>query len=173
MARIHVPIKQRHYSPWFEEPVSSDDLDGLPLLRGRVPAPIQIAAGEYGYDPLYFRRMLHAQAVDARQADATRCCGITGFLKASALCDADPLSLSAHCASAMHMHPSCGARPVRRIEYLFDHVRTEQMLFDGVIEPTECCIRDRVPESAWNSNGKMLNGMRHEESWHNLLRRKN
>jgi L-alanine-DL-glutamate epimerase-like enolase superfamily enzyme len=120
---------------WFEEPVSSDDLHGLHLLRDRVPAPVEIAAGEYGFDPLYFRRMLEAQAVDVLQADATRCCGITGFLKAAALCDAEPLPLSAHCAPALHVHPCCAARPVRHIEYFYDHVRIERMFFDGVIEP--------------------------------------
>jgi L-alanine-DL-glutamate epimerase-like enolase superfamily enzyme len=120
---------------WFEEPVSSDDLGGLHLLRQRVPAPIEIAAGEYGYDPWYFRRMLRAEAVDVLQADATRCCGITGFLKASALCEAEPLPLSAHCAPAIHVHPCCAARPIRHIEYFYDHVRIEHMLFDGVIEP--------------------------------------
>jgi L-alanine-DL-glutamate epimerase-like enolase superfamily enzyme len=36
---------------WFEEPVSSDDLAGLRLLRDRAPAIIEIAAGEYGYEP--------------------------------------------------------------------------------------------------------------------------
>ena len=41
---------------WFEEPVSSDDLDGLRLLRDRAPAGIAITAGEYGYDAPYFRR---------------------------------------------------------------------------------------------------------------------
>ena len=45
---------------WFEEPVSSDDLDGLRLLRDRAPAGMDIAAGEYGYDLFYFRRMLEA-----------------------------------------------------------------------------------------------------------------
>ncbi|HET8721338.1 MAG TPA: enolase C-terminal domain-like protein [Nitrospira sp.] len=120
---------------WFEEPVSSDDLEGLHRLRERVPAPIDIAAGEYGYDPWYFRRMLDAQAVDVLQADATRCCGITGFLKAAALCEAEPLPLSAHCAPALHMHACCAARPVRHIEYFYDHVRIEHMLFDGAIEP--------------------------------------
>ena len=49
---------------WFEEPVSSDDLDGLHLLRDRGPAGMDIAAGEYGYDLPYFRRMLDAGAVD-------------------------------------------------------------------------------------------------------------
>src|SRR5579884_2436839 len=43
---------------WFEEPVSSDDLDGLHLIRDRGPAGMDIAAGEYGYDLWYFRHML-------------------------------------------------------------------------------------------------------------------
>jgi L-alanine-DL-glutamate epimerase-like enolase superfamily enzyme len=120
---------------WFEEPVSSDDLEGLHLVRERVPAPVEIAAGEYGYDPWYFRRMLDARAVDVLQADATRCCGITGFLKAATLCEAEPIPLSAHCAPALHMHASCAARSVRHIEYFYDHTRIEQMLFDGVLEP--------------------------------------
>src|ERR1051326_3904332 len=58
---------------WFEEPVSSDDLDGLRLVRDRAPAGMEIAAGEYGYDAVYFRRMLEKGAVDVLEADATRC----------------------------------------------------------------------------------------------------
>ncbi|XXZ26314.1 enolase C-terminal domain-like protein [Sorangium sp. So ce307] len=60
----------------FEEPVTSDDLDGLRLLRHRAPAGMDVAAGEYGYDLVYFRRMLDAGAVDVLQADASRC-GVT------------------------------------------------------------------------------------------------
>ena len=73
---------------WFEEPVSSDDLEGLRLIRDEGPAGMDIAAGEYGYDLSYFRRMLEAGAVDVLQADATRCGGITGFLATDALCEA-------------------------------------------------------------------------------------
>lgn len=122
---------------WFEEPVSSDDLEGLRFVRERVPAPIDVTAGEYGYDPLYFRRMLEAQSVDVLQADATRCGGVTGFLKAAALCDAQPLPLSAHCAPSIHLHPCCAAKSVRHIEYFYDHVRIEQMLFDGAARPVD------------------------------------
>jgi L-alanine-DL-glutamate epimerase-like enolase superfamily enzyme len=34
---------------WFEKPVSSDDLEGLRLLRDRGPGGLDVAAGEYGY----------------------------------------------------------------------------------------------------------------------------
>jgi hypothetical protein len=64
---------------WFEEPVSSDDLEGLRLIRDRAPRGMEMAAGEYGYEPFYFRRTLQADAVDVLQADATRCGGYTGF----------------------------------------------------------------------------------------------
>src|SRR5437667_8888494 len=58
-----------HRVSWFEEPVSSDDLDGLRLLRDRAPAGMDVSAGEYGYDLPYFRRMVEAGAVDVLQAD--------------------------------------------------------------------------------------------------------
>lgn len=126
---------------WFEEPVSSDDLEGLRLLRDRAPAQMDVAAGEYGYTSWYFRRMLTAGAVDVLQADATRCAGISGFMQASALCEAFHLPLSAHCAPALHVHPACSARPLRHIEYFHDHVRIEHMLFDGVLEPIDGALR--------------------------------
>ncbi|MCW5793580.1 MAG: hypothetical protein KIS97_04495 [Nitrospira sp.] len=120
---------------WFEEPVSSDDTEGLRLLRDRVPAPIQVTAGEYGYDLFYFRRLLDAEAVDVLQADASRCGGITGFLKVGSLCEARPVPLSAHCAPSLHVHPGCASMSVCHIEYFYDHVRIEQLLLDGAIRP--------------------------------------
>jgi L-alanine-DL-glutamate epimerase-like enolase superfamily enzyme len=126
---------------WFEEPVSSDDLDGLRLLRERAPAGMEIAAGEYGYDSWYFRRMLEADAVDVLQADATRCAGITGFLQAAALCQARSMQLSAHCAPALHAHPCCAILPLRHLEYFHDHARIERMLFDGVLTPSDGALR--------------------------------
>jgi L-alanine-DL-glutamate epimerase-like enolase superfamily enzyme len=120
---------------WFEEPVSSDDLDGLRLLRDRFPAGMDVAAGEYGYDLFYFRRMLEAGAVDVLQADATRCAGISGFLRVGALSEACGLPLSAHTALSLHAHPCCALPAVRHLEYFHDHVRIEQMFFDGVLTP--------------------------------------
>jgi L-alanine-DL-glutamate epimerase-like enolase superfamily enzyme len=126
---------------WFEEPVSSDDLEGLRLLRDHAPAGMEIAAGEYGFDPFYFRRMVEAGAVDVLQADATRCGGITGYLGAGALCESNCLPLSAHCAPSLHLHPSCALPAFRHLEYFHDHERIEQMLFDGAAVPIEGALR--------------------------------
>ncbi len=122
---------------WFEEPVSSDDLGGLRLVRERGPAGMDVAAGEYGYDPFYFRRMLEAAAVDVLQADATRCGGITGFLKAAELADAHGVPLSAHTAPALHLSVACAAPRMKNVEWFHDHVRIEHMLMDGAPSPAD------------------------------------
>jgi L-alanine-DL-glutamate epimerase-like enolase superfamily enzyme len=126
---------------WFEEPVSSDDIAGLRLARDHVPPGMDIAAGEYGYDPFYFRRLLAANAVDVLQADATRCGGLTGFLKAAAQADAYGIPLSAHTAPALHLHVAAAAPRVKNIEWFHDHVRIEQMLFDGAPVPQAGALR--------------------------------
>jgi L-alanine-DL-glutamate epimerase-like enolase superfamily enzyme len=115
---------------WFEEPVSSDDLCGLNFLRERAPAKMEIAAGEYNYDVWQAQKMLGARAVDVLQADATRC-GITGFLQMATLCDAFQIPLSAHTAPALHAHLCCAANRAEHVEYFHDHVRIEQLFFDG------------------------------------------
>jgi L-alanine-DL-glutamate epimerase-like enolase superfamily enzyme len=126
---------------WFEEPVSSDDLEGLRLVRERAPAGMDVAAGEYGYDLYYFRRMAESRAVDVLQADATRCAGVTGFLQVGALCDAYNLSLSSHTAPALHVHPCCAVARVRHVEHFHDHERVERMLFAGVPELVDGALR--------------------------------
>jgi L-alanine-DL-glutamate epimerase-like enolase superfamily enzyme len=128
---------------WFEEPVLSDDLAGLACVRGRAPVGMDIAAGEYGYDIDYFRRMLTAGAVDVLQADVTRCGGDTTFLQVAALCEAHHVDLSGHCASALHLPAACAAPRFRHQEWFHDLVRIEQMLFDGASQPRDGCIRSR------------------------------
>jgi L-alanine-DL-glutamate epimerase-like enolase superfamily enzyme len=118
-----------HGVTYFEEPVSSDDLEGLRLLRHRGPPGMAIAAGEYGYDLPYFARMI--ECVDVQQADVTRCGGITGLLRVGALCEARGVPFSAHCAPAIHVHACCAIAPLAHLEWFHDHVRIEQMVFDG------------------------------------------
>ncbi|HWA87751.1 MAG TPA: enolase C-terminal domain-like protein [Opitutus sp.] len=126
---------------WFEQPLAPADLEGLHFLRGRVPPRLEIADGEYAYSLDAFRRFLEAGAVDVMMADATRCGGITGFMKAAALCEAWMLPMSSHCAPALHLHPGCAAAPLRHAEYFHDHVRIERDLFDGAPDPRGGVLR--------------------------------
>lgn len=125
---------------WFEEPVSSDDLNGLRAVREHTPAGMDIAAGEYGYTADYFRTMLEAGAVDVLQADASRCGGVTGFLQAAQVANAFHVPLSAHCAPALHLHVAAAARGLRHQEWFHDHVRIESMLFEGAPRVVDGCI---------------------------------
>jgi L-alanine-DL-glutamate epimerase-like enolase superfamily enzyme len=120
---------------WFEEPVSSDDLPGLRMVRDDAPVGMEVAAGEYAYTADYVRTMLEAEAVDVQQADATRCGGYTGFLQIAALCDAFHTDLSGHCAPALHLHVACAAPRLRHLEWFHDHVRIERLLFEGAPQP--------------------------------------
>jgi L-alanine-DL-glutamate epimerase-like enolase superfamily enzyme len=124
---------------YFEEPVSSDDLEGLRLLRDR--SGVEIAAGEYGWELVYFRRMLEAGAVDVLQADVTRCGGITELLRVGALCAAWGVPLSAHTAPMLHAHAGCAIPAVRDVEWFRDHARIEAMFFDGALEPVDGALR--------------------------------
>lgn len=138
---------------WMEEPVSSDDLAGLRLLRDRAPSGLDITAGEYGFYLPYFRHMLEAGAVDCIQSDVTRCCGVTGFLEVAALCAAYFIPLSAHCAPQQSVHVCCASRPLRHIEYFHDHVRIEQMLFEGVLNPQQGAL---YPDLSRPGNGMVF-----------------
>ena len=119
---------------WFEEPVSSDDLDGLADLRRQLRC--DIAAGEYADSSAYAQRMCASGAVDCLQLDVTRCGGITGWLRAAAIADAHGLQVSGHCAPSLHLAPALAAPNLRHVELFADHERLEPMLFDGV-PPTQ------------------------------------
>ena len=124
---------------WFEEPVTSDDLDGLRLLRDRAPAGMEIAAGEYVYKLTEAERL--CDSVDVLQADVTRCGGITGLLRMDALCRSRSLPFSAHCAPAISAHACAAMESCRHIEYFHDHTRLEALLFDGVLDPDGGALR--------------------------------
>jgi L-alanine-DL-glutamate epimerase-like enolase superfamily enzyme len=133
---------------WFEEPVSSDDLDGLRRVRDAVPA--DVAAGEYGSDLTYFERMCAAGAVDCLQADASRCGGITEWLRVAAVAAAHHLEISGHCAPHLHVHAAAAVPNLRHLEWFHDHVRIEDMFFDGTLDPTGGTLR---PDPTAPGNG--------------------
>lgn len=142
-----------HNVRWFEEPVSSDNLEGLRFVRDRAPARMEIAAGEYGYRLLDFQNMLNAAAVDVLQADMTRCGGVTSFMQIAALCEAHSLPFSSHTAPALHVHAACAAVPFTEMEWFHDHVRIEGMLFDGLPQLVNGKLR---PDMSRPGNGLQL-----------------
>ena len=124
---------------WFEEPVSSDDLEGLHQIRRMTD--IDVAAGEYGYDLAYFHDMLRAGAVDCLQADVSRCAGITEFLRVAGVAAGYNIEVSAHCAPSLSVAPCAAIPNFRHIEYFADHSRMEGMLLDGTLDPKDGVLR--------------------------------
>jgi L-alanine-DL-glutamate epimerase-like enolase superfamily enzyme len=130
---------REHGVTWFEEPVTSDDLEGLREIRDLID--IDVAAGEYGYDLVYFERMASAGAVDCLQVDVSRCAGITEWLRAAAVAAAHGLEISGHTAQSLHAHPACAVANLRHLEYFHDHARVDRLLFDGVLDPSGGALR--------------------------------
>jgi L-alanine-DL-glutamate epimerase-like enolase superfamily enzyme len=118
---------------WLEEPVSSDDLDGLREVRDQV-AP-DVTAGEYGYDLAYFARMVDAQALDC-------------------------LQVSAHCAPNLHAHVCAAVPNLRHLEYFHDHVRIESAVFEGALDPRGGVLR---PDPARPSLGLVFKAAEAEQ----------
>jgi L-alanine-DL-glutamate epimerase-like enolase superfamily enzyme len=134
---------------WFEEPVPSADLAGLRFVREHTR--LDVAAGEYAYVAADFRNLVGC--VDCVQADVTRCGGVTGLLRVNGLAAAHGLDLSGHCAPQLAAHALCGVDRLRHLEYFHDHVRIENMLFDGVLEPVDGAL---VPDTARPGHGLEL-----------------
>ncbi len=125
---------------WFEEPVSSDDVDTLRLLRSVLGC--DVAAGEYVADERAAVRL--APAVDCLQLDVTRCGGYTGWLRCADVAVAAGLQVSAHCAPSLHAPVAASLPDLRHVEWFADHARLEPLLADGtpMVSGGELQLRD-------------------------------
>ena len=79
---------------WLEEPVAYDDVAGHARIAAALDTPI--ASGETEYGLLGMRRYLEARAADVLMPDLQRMGGITGLVKAAALCEAHHTPVSPH-----------------------------------------------------------------------------
>jgi L-alanine-DL-glutamate epimerase-like enolase superfamily enzyme len=118
---------------WLEEPVSSEDREGLRLLRDHGPPGVDIAAGEYAWTLSEVADL--AGCVDVVQADVTRVGGITALLRVDGICRGRSLPFSGHCAPALSAHALCALESTVHLEYFHDHVRIEPLLLDGTLDP--------------------------------------
>jgi L-fuconate dehydratase len=60
---------------WIEEPTSPDEVLGLARIRAEV-RPVRVATGEHVANPVVFKQLLQADAVDVVQIDACRVGGV-------------------------------------------------------------------------------------------------
>jgi L-alanine-DL-glutamate epimerase-like enolase superfamily enzyme len=102
-------------------------------VRDAVDA--DVTAGEYGTDLYYFRRLCESGAIDCLQVDASRCGGITEWLRAAAVAASFGLEVSGHCAPHLHVHAAASIPNLRHLEWFHDHTRIESMFFDGTLDP--------------------------------------
>ena len=69
--------------------------------------------------------MCEAAAVDCLQVDASRCGGITEWLRVAAVAASYGLEISGHCAPHLHAHVAAATPNLRHLEWFHDHVRIE------------------------------------------------
>jgi L-alanine-DL-glutamate epimerase-like enolase superfamily enzyme len=124
---------------WFEEPVSSEDRAGLRLVRQSLDC--DVTAGEYGSRIEDFAALCGAGAVDCLQVDASRCGGVTEWMRAAAVAAGHGTEVSAHCVPALHTHLGLATPNLRHLEWFHDHERFERRLFDGTSEPRNGRVR--------------------------------
>ncbi|HXW16404.1 MAG TPA: mandelate racemase/muconate lactonizing enzyme family protein [Terriglobia bacterium] len=97
------------YRPaWFEEPVSSENVEMLEMVKSQTR--LRIAAGERLYSIPDFFRLISRRAADVVQMDVAHCGGILASKKIAAIAAAQDLTISPHCsigpvalAAALHL----------------------------------------------------------------------
>lgn len=128
---------------WYEEPVSSDDVDGLRHVRRSVAGALDVTAGEYGWTPWGLAALARSGAVDVVQPDVTRCGGFTGFARVAATCDALHVPVSAHCAPQLSAIAGAAARHLLHAEWFHDHARVDRLLLQNPLTPAGGALHPR------------------------------
>ena len=138
---------------WFEEPVSSDDLEGLRLIRDRAPAGHGHRGGRVWLRPVLFppdarggRGRRPPGRRDAAAAGSPGFLRVGGPLRGASACRSRPTA-PRRCTST----PACALPNFRHLEYFHDHDRIEHMLFDGAPVPAGGVLQARpVAARAWD-----------------------
>ena len=79
---------------WFEEPVTSDDLETLAYIRSRIG--LRLVSGERHGGKFRFREVLERRAADVLNPDIAGCGGILELLEIAAMAEAFSVMVSPH-----------------------------------------------------------------------------
>ena len=92
---LQAALRFEAYDPfWFEEPVTSDDLDTLAEIRRRTR--LRVVSGERHGGKFKFREMLEKRACDVLNPDIAGCGGILELLEVAAMAEAFSVAVSPH-----------------------------------------------------------------------------
>ena len=124
---------------------------------------MEIAAGEYGYEPFYSAACSRparwtCSRPTPRAAAATPASSGRRARRRVEPCRSPPIR-----APALHLPVCCAAPRLRHVEWFHDHVRIEHMLFDGAPEPENGVITARprrAPATACTSSAPMPSASR-------------
>ena len=134
--------------PFFEEPLSIDDVDGHAFLAEKLD--VRIATGENMYTRWDFLPFLQKRALHVVQADASRCGGISEAKRIADLAGAHHVHAIPHTFSDaltlvanLHVVAACSNAPIIEYDRTYNEIQEKlvtnpPLVHDSVIElPTE------------------------------------
>jgi mandelate racemase len=123
---------------WIEEPTLCDDLDGHAQISAALRTPLQL--GENSWGPRGIRAMISQRASDLAMPDLMKVGGISGWLDAVAVCEANGVPVSNHFYQEMSAHLLALTPAAHYLEYfgLADAVLdTPATVVDGCVTPSD------------------------------------
>lgn len=106
---------EEYHPYWFEEPVMSDDYEGMRLFAEKSHIPL--ATGENEYTIYGFRDLIDLSKPAILNPDACSMGGITEYLKIAAYAQAHNVTLSPHGQQQVHVHLDCAVPDVVMAEF--------------------------------------------------------
>lgn len=101
---------------WIEEPVTADDFQGHAQITREIRTPIQLGENWWGTHDM--AKSIAAGASDLVMPDASKIGGVTGWLRAAALAEANGLPVSSHLYPEVSSHLLAVTPTAHWLEYV-------------------------------------------------------